>query len=61
MAAAAPPSARLRERLKAGAPLVGTFLKLPALEAVDIVASAGFDLVVIDGEHSQLVEGERLR
>jgi 4-hydroxy-2-oxoheptanedioate aldolase len=48
----------LRARLRAGPPLVGTFVKLPALEAVDIVASAGFDLAVIDGEHSQLDAGQ---
>ena len=55
MAAASPAS--LRERLRAGAPLVGTFVKLPALESIDIVHSVGFDLAVIDGEHSQLDEG----
>lgn len=52
---------RLRDRLRTGPPLVGTFVKLPALEAVDIVASAGFDLLVIDREHSQLDEGDVLR
>lgn len=31
---------------------------MPALETVDISASAGFDMVVIDGEHAQLDEGE---
>jgi 4-hydroxy-2-oxoheptanedioate aldolase len=51
---------RLREGLRAGA-LVGTFLKLPALETVDIAASAGSDFVVVDGEHSQLDEGDQLR
>ncbi len=51
------PATRLRERLRGGPPLVGTFLKLPALESVDIAAAAGFDLAVIDGEHSQLDEG----
>jgi 4-hydroxy-2-oxoheptanedioate aldolase len=45
---------RLRERLRAGEPLVGTFVKLPALESIEVVRSAGFDLAVIDGEHSQL-------
>lgn len=55
-----PASARLRERLREGA-IVGTFIKLPALESVDIAASAGADLVVIDGEHSQLDEGDQLR
>lgn len=57
-AQAVPVPARLRQRLRDGPPLVGTFLKLPALETVDIAASAGFDLVVVDGEHSQLDEGE---
>lgn len=57
---AAPSSARLRERLREGAAIVGTFLKLPARETVDIVASSGFDFAVVDGEHSQLDEGDRL-
>jgi 4-hydroxy-2-oxoheptanedioate aldolase len=52
------PAARLRQRLREGAPLAGTFLKMPALETVDIAASAGFDMVVVDGEHAQLDEGE---
>ncbi len=53
----ASPASRLRARLREGAPLVGTFVKLAALESVDIVHSLGFDLAVIDGEHSQLDEG----
>lgn len=56
-APAALPSARLRERLRAGA-ILGTFLKLPALETVDIAVSAGFDFAVVDGEHAQLDEGQ---
>lgn len=48
---------RLRERLRGGPPLVGTFVKLPALESIDLVHSLGFDLAVVDGEHSQLDEG----
>jgi len=32
-------------------------VKLPALESVDMARSVGFDLAVIDGEHSQLDEG----
>jgi 4-hydroxy-2-oxoheptanedioate aldolase len=39
----------------------GTFLKLPATEAVDIVAAAGFDFAIVDLEHSQLGEGDVLR
>lgn len=48
---------RLRERLRSGPPLVGTFVKLPALESIDLARSVGFDLGVVDGEHSQLDEG----
>jgi len=55
--AAASHATRLRERLRGGPPLVGTFVKLPALESVDLVRSLGFDLAVVDGEHSQLDEG----
>jgi 4-hydroxy-2-oxoheptanedioate aldolase len=49
----------LRERLAAGR-LVGTFVKLPALEAVDL-CSASLDFCVVDYEHSQLAEGDVLR
>jgi 4-hydroxy-2-oxoheptanedioate aldolase len=31
---------------------------MPALETVDIAASAGFDMVVVDGEHAQMSEAE---
>jgi 4-hydroxy-2-oxoheptanedioate aldolase len=51
----------LRERLRAGR-VVGTFVKLPATESVEIAALAGFDFVIIDLEHSQLsdADGRRL-
>jgi 4-hydroxy-2-oxoheptanedioate aldolase len=39
---------------------VGTFVKLAALETIDIASSAGFDVVVVDGEHAQLGESECL-
>ena len=52
----AAPSTRLRDRLRSGAPLIGTFVKLPALESVDLIRSLGFDLATVDGEHSQLDE-----
>ncbi|MCM4076413.1 HpcH/HpaI aldolase family protein [Paractinoplanes hotanensis] len=32
--------------------LVGTWLKIPALEPVEILADAGFDYIVIDQEHA---------
>lgn len=35
----------------AGHPAVGTFVKIPAPEVVELLAAAGLDLVVIDAEH----------
>src|SRR3546814_13360886 len=35
-------------------PLIGTWLKLPSLEVVEILCDAGFDFVVIDQEHAPL-------
>jgi len=40
--------------------LVGTFVKLPALESVEICA-ASLDFCVVDQEHSQLAEADMLR
>jgi 2-dehydro-3-deoxyglucarate aldolase/4-hydroxy-2-oxoheptanedioate aldolase len=34
--------------------LVGTWVKIPALEPIEILADAGFDFVVIDQEHAPL-------
>ena len=50
----------LADRLAEGR-LVGTFVKLPALEAIDLVADAGFDLAIVDLEHAQLSEHEAQR
>jgi 2-keto-3-deoxy-L-rhamnonate aldolase RhmA len=44
-------NARLRDRLVARAPLLGTFVKTPHPVAVEILARSGFDLAVIDAEH----------
>ena len=49
----------LRERL-AGGRLVGTFVKLAALESIELCAAA-LDFCVVDHEHSQLAEGDVLR
>lgn len=35
-------------------PVLGTWVKLPAVESVELMALAGFDFVVIDLEHSAL-------
>lgn len=47
----------LKQKLKLG-PCVGTFLKLPRPEIVDILALAGFDFVICDMEHAQITESE---
>lgn len=49
----------LREGLQRGR-VTGTFVKLPALESVDICA-ASLDFCVVDHEHSQLSEADVLR
>jgi 4-hydroxy-2-oxoheptanedioate aldolase len=53
--------AGLRERLAGGEQVVGTIVKLPSDEVVDVLAGAGFDFVMVDLEHSQLAEAEALR
>jgi 4-hydroxy-2-oxoheptanedioate aldolase len=47
----------LRTRLATGR-LVGTFVKLPAIEVIDILAGSGLDFALVDLEHSQLSEKE---
>ena len=49
----------LRHRL-AERPLRGTFVKLPAVEVIEILATE-LDFAVVDLEHSQLSEGQCLR
>lgn len=44
----------LRSRLEAGAPVVGTFCEIPSPESVEILAQAGWDFVVVDGEHAPI-------
>ena len=39
----------------------GLFVKLPALESIDLVAASGLDFAVVDLEHSQLAEADGLR
>lgn len=47
----------LRTALAVG-PVVGTFLKLPRPEVVDVLAGCGVDFVVCDHEHAQISERE---
>ena len=48
---------RLRQRLLAGERLLGSFLKTPTPHATEILASVGFDFVVIDEEHAPIDRG----
>lgn len=41
-----------RRRLLARDPMLGTFIKTPAIHAVEIAGAAGLDFVVIDQEHA---------
>jgi 4-hydroxy-2-oxoheptanedioate aldolase len=52
--------AALRRALAESRRLTGVFVKLPGADGLEAVAAAGFDLVVVDGEHSGLTEGEVL-
>jgi 4-hydroxy-2-oxoheptanedioate aldolase len=41
----------LKEKLKAGKPVIGTWNILPSIMAVDIIASTGIDFIIVDNEH----------
>lgn len=43
-----------RALARADGPALGTWVKLPAMESIELVALAGFDFVVIDLEHSAM-------
>lgn len=45
------PNLNIRDRLDAGRPVFGTFLKINAPVLVELTAMAGFDFVIIDVEH----------
>lgn len=47
----------LRAAMQRG-PVVGTFVKLPRPEVVDLLALAGFDFLICDLEHAQLGEAD---
>ncbi|WP_432828893.1 HpcH/HpaI aldolase family protein [Dactylosporangium sp. CA-092794] len=48
-------SSRFRAAVsRAGGPALGTWIKIPAMEIMELVALAGFDFVVIDLEHSPI-------
>jgi 2-keto-3-deoxy-L-rhamnonate aldolase RhmA len=47
-----PDAAAFRQRLAAGEPLIGTFIKTPTSHTSEIIGDIGFDFVVIDEEHA---------
>ncbi|WP_117195609.1 HpcH/HpaI aldolase family protein [Rhizobium terrae] len=49
-----PSFTQFRQRLVAREPLLGTFVKLPTTQAIEIFGVVGFDFVVIDQEHAPL-------
>jgi staphyloferrin B biosynthesis citrate synthase len=47
----------LKQRLAAGDPLMGTFLKTPSPILVEVLASCGLDLLCLDAEHAPFDRG----
>ncbi|MGG0935646.1 aldolase/citrate lyase family protein [Brevibacillus centrosporus] len=43
-----------KERLRVGAPQLGTFVKIYSAEIIELLGMAGFDFIVIDMEHTTL-------
>lgn len=43
-----------RRRIHAGEVILGTFVAIPNCEVVEIIGGAGFDFVVLDGEHGPM-------
>ncbi len=41
-----------RERLAAGDSMLGTFIKTPGVQAIEVLGDVGLDFVVIDAEHA---------
>lgn len=41
-----------RERLIAGEPLIGTFMKVPGPHNTEVIGALGYDFVVLDAEHA---------
>ncbi|MGH9089212.1 MAG: HpcH/HpaI aldolase family protein, partial [Acidimicrobiales bacterium] len=58
---AAPSGRSFGACVRRGERVVGTFVKLPALESVDLAARCGFDFLVVDAEHSQLADADVAR
>lgn len=46
------PSQHLRERVRAGTPVVGTFLKTTSPQTIEVLGYSGLDFIVLDAEHA---------
>lgn len=57
MSDARPTFSTFRERLLARQRLLGTFLKLPTTQVIEILGPIGYDFVIIDQEHAALDRG----
>lgn len=57
MSDARPIFSTFRERLLARQRLLGTFLKLPTTQVIEILGPVGYDFVIIDQEHAALDRG----
>mgnify|MGYP003317478545 CR=1 FL=1 len=51
-------SSEFREKLKSGAPLLGVFVSIESPTTVELLAVAGVDYVMIDGEHNPISAGD---
>lgn len=45
-------SLELKEKIRAGAPVLGVFVKTPAVQVVEVLATTGLDFLVLDQEHA---------
>lgn len=52
-----PSFASFRERLVARERMLGTFLKLPTTQVIEILGPVGYDFIIIDQEHAALDRG----
>ena len=46
----------LRHRIRAGEPLIGTWVSLGDPAVIEILGGSGFDFLLLDGEHAPLDE-----
>ena len=52
-------NSKFREKLRSGAPLLGVFVSIESPTTVELLAVAGVDYVMIDGEHNPITASVR--